>query len=92
MFLDLYTFLHSIYFMVFRQASFARKEDHSIDWLAILLPVCTESVFAVAQALFAFYVCPILVRPLIIASGQLITAVPILMKFLYDMQHVREWD
>ena len=78
--------------MIFRQASFARKADQSVDWLAILLPVFTESLFAMAQALFAFYVCPILVRPLIISAGQLITAIPILMKFIYDIQRVRERD
>jgi len=78
--------------MIFRQASFARKPDQSMDWFAILLPVFTETLFATAQCLFAFYVCPILVRPLIISSGQLITAIPILMKFIYDIQRARERD
>jgi hypothetical protein len=57
-----------------------------MDWMALFIPIISEMIFATAQGLFAFYVCPSLVRPLIISSGQLITAIPIILKIIYEIQ------
>ena len=45
------------------------------------------------KGLFAFYVCPIIHRPLIVVSGQLVTVVPTIFKTLseYERTKYRSW-
>ncbi|CAG5095628.1 Oidioi.mRNA.OKI2018_I69.XSR.g14268.t1.cds [Oikopleura dioica] len=87
---NLYTFANCIYFCIFRQAQLIRKNDKSIDWFHILLPAGLELVFVAAQSIFAFFICPLMVRPLIIASGQLVTFVPLIFKIVAEFSEFRD--